>query len=49
MTGFPLLSLAGQFLLQDLVLLAVAATIVARDATSDTTEHKVRVMEERAA
>jgi uncharacterized membrane protein YkgB len=33
-TGFPLLNLAGQFLLKDVVLASAAITVVARDAAS---------------
>jgi uncharacterized membrane protein YkgB len=33
-TGFPLLNLAGQFLLKDVVLASAAITVVARDVAS---------------
>jgi uncharacterized membrane protein YkgB len=40
-TGFPLLTLAGQFLLKDVVLAAAAFTVAAMDAARQTSKHHV--------
>ncbi len=40
-TGFPLLTLAGQFLLKDVVLAAAALSVAAMDAARQTTKQKV--------
>jgi uncharacterized membrane protein YkgB len=34
-TGFPFLTLAGEFLLKDLVLLAATVTVIATDAAKE--------------
>ena len=38
-TGFPLLTLMGQFLLKDVVLASAAITLIARDAASHEAKH----------
>jgi uncharacterized membrane protein YkgB len=40
-TGFPLLTLAGQFLLKDVVLAAAAVNVAAIDAASQTSKQRV--------
>ena len=41
-TGFPLLTLMGQFLLKDVVLASAAITLIARDAASHEAKHTQR-------
>jgi uncharacterized membrane protein YkgB len=49
-TGFPLLTLAGQFLLKDVVLASAAITVVARDAAMhEAKQHAVEKDEKKAA
>jgi uncharacterized membrane protein YkgB len=49
-TGFPLLTLAGQFLLKDVVLASAAITVVARDAAMhEAKQHAVEKVEKKAA
>jgi uncharacterized membrane protein YkgB len=40
-TGFPLLTLAGQFLLKDVVLAAAAVSVAAMDAARQTSQQRV--------
>ncbi len=43
-TGFPLLTLAGQFLLKDVVLAAAAVSVVATDAAKQTNKQQMAQM-----